>query len=121
MDERLYPKFYYTCKPCIVILEDITPGGYRSFEKGKLLDYEHSSVATRWLGKFHPASVTVYNKDPETVETAGENYMFTAEKGKRMGPVFMGCVYNVAKEVKTWQECKKYSAKIKKIVTIFRR
>lgn len=114
-DERLCPTFYYTNKPCIVILEDIALGGYRSFEKGKLLDYKHSAVAMKWLGKFHAASVTLYNEDPETVEIAGENYMFTAGNRKRLEALFMGCVYNLAEEVKTWPECAKYSGKIKKI------
>lgn len=117
-NENVCPKFYYTYKPCIVILEDLTLRGYRSFEKGKLLDYEHSVLAVSWLGKFHAVSIALHNDEPETVETAGENYMFTAQKQRRLEALFMGSVYSLAEEVKTWPECAKYSGKIQNIGNI---
>lgn len=114
-DEKLCPKFYYTYKPCIVILEDLTLKRYRLFEKGKLLDYEHSVLTVSWMGKFHAASIALHNEESETVETAGENYMFTPQRQRRLEALFMGAVYNLANEVKTWPECAKYSQKIKNV------
>lgn len=115
IDDKLCPKFYYTYKPCIVILEDLTLKGYSLFERGKLLDYEHSALVVSWIGKFHAVSIALHNEEPETVETAGENFMFTPQKQRRLEGLFMGAVYNLAAEVKTWPECAKYSGKIKKL------
>ncbi|KAK5639863.1 hypothetical protein RI129_010674 [Pyrocoelia pectoralis] len=67
--EKLAPKAIYIShnpKPTL-LLEDLTPLGYKMQNRNDGLNVDHLLLAVKKLAYFHAASVAVYEKEPEKV------------------------------------------------------
>ncbi|XP_069702690.1 uncharacterized protein [Periplaneta americana] len=69
-----FPKCYYAKSGCgpgkdIVVLEDLSPLGFRTTEERVFLDYDHCVLALRALGRFHAVSYGMKSLENSTVQT----------------------------------------------------
>ncbi|CAD6238140.1 GSCOCG00008411001-RA-CDS [Cotesia congregata] len=101
--------------PAMLIIEDLTPLGFKLADRQAGLDLPHCKLALQRLAKFHASSVLVCEKDPQ-VRKDHRRGMFSAEFPPAVLTFFISGMRSLAKTADSWPElsedCKK---KLKKI------
>ncbi|XP_074109059.1 uncharacterized protein LOC141533866 [Cotesia typhae] len=101
--------------PAMLIIEDLTPLGFRLADRQARLDLSHCKLTLQRLAKFHASSVLVCEKDPQ-VRINHRRGMFSAEFPPAVLTFFISGMRSLAKAADSWPElsedCKR---KLKKI------
>jgi hypothetical protein len=71
--EPFFPKCIYACKTFLV-LEDLSPAGFRMGERREGLDLEHCLTVMRTLGRFHAASAVLHQQDPDSMKEYEDSF-----------------------------------------------
>lgn len=68
-DEQFGAKCYYTQREPmnIMVLQDLKPEGFNAASRQEGLDWDHSNLLVRKLGKFHATSMVLIKKDPKII------------------------------------------------------
>ncbi|CAG5074016.1 Protein of unknown function [Cotesia congregata] len=101
--------------PAMLIIEDLTPLGFKLADRQAGLDLPHCKLALQRLAKFHASSVLVCEKDPQ-VRKDHRRGMFSAEYRPAVETFYISGMRSQAKTADSWSElsedCRK---KLKKI------
>ncbi|CAL1685861.1 unnamed protein product [Lasius platythorax] len=122
MNKLLEPKYRLSGKgmyvqkdnPNILVIEDLTPLGFRMACRQAGLDLPHCILAIRGLARFHATSVAVCEKEPNQKQMYSRG-IFNGECPPEMSEFFVLGVKHLAEEMANWPEFKKYSEKVAKL------
>ncbi|XP_046749903.1 uncharacterized protein LOC124413399 [Diprion similis] len=89
--------------PVHLIIEDLTPAGYRMAEREAGLDLNHCLVAIRNLGAFHASSISLAEKEPTAVKKYTRG-MFHKDHGLIVVEFFKSGTKTLAEETAKWPE-----------------
>ncbi|KAG6558436.1 EcKinase 11 [Microplitis demolitor] len=101
---KLGPRFFYYQEnnPLLLVMEDLTPLGFRMADRQARLDIQHCTLALQRLAKFHASSVLVCENTPE--------YKGHYTNGKYSNNIpeitsfFRNGMKFLVEEIKTWPE-----------------
>ncbi|XP_012228832.1 uncharacterized protein [Linepithema humile] len=121
MNKLLAPKYRLSGKglyvqkenPMFIVIEDLTPLGFRMADRLAGLDLDHCLLAIRGLAKFHASSVAVCEQDPSQKQTYRRG-MFSHEHPTEMRAFFYMAIKTLADEITKWPEVSRYAEKISK-------
>ncbi|KAK7869206.1 hypothetical protein R5R35_001148 [Gryllus longicercus] len=113
----LAPRCYHhgTSPVEFLVLEDLTPAGFKMANRKRGLGLRHSLLALRTLARFHAASHALLRRQPELAEKLGNtwramyNTMETFVKGE-MGAAAEAC--------RSWPGCEDYADRLDKFKVV---
>ncbi|KDR14380.1 hypothetical protein L798_10414, partial [Zootermopsis nevadensis] len=99
-------------KEGLLIMEDLSPLGFKMAKRQKGLDLSHCLLVMRKLGRFHATSVLIHQQDPDSMANFQTN-LFIEHNNGNFSKLFAGLLRNAADEVETWPESSQYAGKIR--------
>lgn len=75
--ETVAPRKLYSRGDDVLVLEDLNESGYKTLDRVKQLDFEHSIKYMRTLAKYHAGTVALHEVNPDLIENIGEELAFT--------------------------------------------
>ncbi|PNF13817.1 hypothetical protein B7P43_G12439 [Cryptotermes secundus] len=97
----------------VIIMEDLTPLGFRMVNRGVGLDLAHCLVVMRRLATFHAASVILYQQDPECMTPFLESLFSESVNEKQFQQMISGLMKRVRVEVETWPDFSHFARKLR--------
>ncbi|KAJ9585245.1 hypothetical protein L9F63_002945 [Diploptera punctata] len=99
--EPLSPKFYYCCDEFLVI-EDLSPRGYKMEDRQKGLDLTQSMSVMKVLGRLHAASIKLHELDPNEYKEYHVNFFSEPSTFSIWETCFKGWMETFIEELETW-------------------
>lgn len=96
--------------PPLLVLEDLSPLGYKMMPRQYGLDLNHCTMVIQKLAKMHAASLVLISKEPETKDFFKDGMYFESEMVRAWMRNGLESVVEVAQQ---WPGCEKYAKKLK--------
>ncbi|XP_069701080.1 uncharacterized protein [Periplaneta americana] len=97
-----------------LLLEDLTPQGFKMLDRHTGLDLVHCLRVMRAMGRFHAASAVLYERDPDAIEEFRDSFFSEAVVENGWEKFSKGMALTLVEELKTWpSEWRKYAEKVR--------
>ncbi|XP_043283582.1 uncharacterized protein [Venturia canescens] len=90
--------------PSLLVIEDLSPYGFRMADRLAGLDLQHCILALRGLGRFHASSIAVYEKDFKNGTVPYNKGMFNRKHPDEMKRFFTLGMRALGTEILNWSE-----------------
>lgn len=111
-------KLLYTPDSHTLVLKDLKDEGFVMADRLKQLDFQHCLVCFKTLAKFHAASVTVVNNNPEFIKTLGKEPLYSRQGGEmyqKTKDITKNMVQIFIKAVKEWEGFEDFEEKSRRV------
>ncbi|XP_069701078.1 uncharacterized protein [Periplaneta americana] len=96
-----------------LLLEDLTPQGFKMLDRHAGLDLDHCLRAMRAIGRFHAATAVLHERDPDALQEFSESFFSEPSVEPGWGNFSKGMAKTFVEELKTWpKEWSKYVQKV---------